>query len=69
MTRIRKKWFLAALLVGAFALGLVGVRSVLAQTERPGQHGVQHERPAGGATAFGPGHHAVEQERPHGELH
>ena len=69
MKRMKSKWFLAALLVGALAVGAVAWSggSVLAQSRWP--HGEQHQRPLDGATGYGPGHHGVQQERPHAEQH
>ena len=67
MKRMKSKWFLAALLVGALAVGLVGGGSALAQSRW--LHGEQHQRPSDGTTGYGPGHHGVQQERPHGEQH
>jgi hypothetical protein len=54
MKSMKRKWFLAPLLVGALAVGLVGGGGVLAQTEQP----------MDGATSFGPWQHDAQHERP-----
>jgi hypothetical protein len=71
MKSMRRKWFLAPLLVGALAVGLVGGGSVFAQVfaqteaqdafnqaRRP--HDEQHERPSDGAAW----QHDEQHERP-----
>ena len=60
---IKRKWFLAPLLVGALAVGLVGGGSVLAQEAGfgPWQHGEQHERPLDGGDTYA---HGQDHERP-----
>jgi hypothetical protein len=67
MKSMKRRWFLAPLLVGALAVGLVGGGSILAQIERPldglpgfgpWQHDEQHERPLDGGNTYahGPDH-------------
>jgi hypothetical protein len=74
---IKRKWFLAPLLVGALAVALVGGGSVFtqvfAQTSDGAawQHGEQHERPldGGGTYAHGQDHARPLDEATHTDAH
>jgi hypothetical protein len=68
MENMKRKWFLAPLLVGALAVGLVSGGSILAQAEQPldevtgsspRQRGDQHD-----SRQHGPRQHDEQHERP-----
>lgn len=74
MVNMKKKWFLALLLVGALAIGLVSGGSILAQAEQPlneatgsspRQHGDQHDSRQHGSEQHGSGQHDRQHERSH----
>jgi hypothetical protein len=72
MENMNRKWFLAPLLVGALAVGLVGGGSILAQAEQPldeatsspRQHGDQHDSRQHDSRQHDPRQHDEQHERP-----